>query len=104
MMSKRGSSESKCGEPMRAKRYGLADLKIRPDDGAFVVVGREETTCPRSAGKPHTGPRNADFSVAGRREEHTVQDPNAILTTLSQMTLKPEVKFDKLFQKLYNIE
>jgi hypothetical protein len=33
-----------------------------------------------------------------------VQHPNAILTTLSQMARKPEVKFDKLFQKLYNIE
>jgi len=38
------------------------------------------------------------------KEEHTVQHPNAVLTTLSKMTLKPEVKFDKLFQKLYNIE
>ncbi len=33
-----------------------------------------------------------------------MQHPNAILTTLSQMARKPEVKFDKLFQKLYNIE
>jgi group II intron reverse transcriptase/maturase len=33
-----------------------------------------------------------------------VQHPNAILTILSKMTLKPEVKFDKLFQKLYNAE
>ncbi len=33
-----------------------------------------------------------------------MQHPNAILTTLSKMTLKPEVKFDKLFQKLYNVE
>jgi group II intron reverse transcriptase/maturase len=38
------------------------------------------------------------------KEEHTVQHPNAVLTTLSKMTLKPEVKFDKLYQKLYNIE
>src|SRR5258708_22574446 len=44
------------------------------------------------------------FSVVRRREEDTVQHPNAILTTLSQMARKPEVKFDKLFQKLYNIE
>jgi group II intron reverse transcriptase/maturase len=79
-------------------------LKIRPDDGAFVVVGRGETTCPRNAGKPHTGPRDAGFSVEGRREAHTVQHPNVVLTTLSKMTLKPEVKFDKLFQKLYNVE
>jgi len=33
-----------------------------------------------------------------------VHHPNAILATLSKMTLKPEVKFDKLFQKLYNVE
>jgi retron-type reverse transcriptase len=26
------------------------------------------------------------------------------IATLSKMTLKPEVKFDKLFQKLYNVE
>jgi hypothetical protein len=38
------------------------------------------------------------------KEEHTVQHPNAVLTTLSKMTLKPEVRFDKLFQKLYNVE
>jgi retron-type reverse transcriptase len=38
------------------------------------------------------------------KEEHIVQDPNALLTTLSKMALKPEVTFDKLFQKLYNIE
>jgi group II intron reverse transcriptase/maturase len=44
------------------------------------------------------------FSVGSRKEEHTVQHPNAILATLSKMTLKPEVKFDKLFQKLYNVE
>ena len=33
-----------------------------------------------------------------------MQHANAILTTLSNMALKPEVTFDKLFQKLYNIE
>jgi len=38
------------------------------------------------------------------KEEHTVQDPNALLTTLSKMALKPEITFDKLFQKLYNVE
>jgi group II intron reverse transcriptase/maturase len=38
------------------------------------------------------------------KEEHIVQDPNALLTTLSNMALKPEVTFDKLFQKLYNAE
>src|SRR5258708_12465343 len=38
------------------------------------------------------------------KEEHPVQDPNALLTTLSKMALKPEVRFAKLFQKLYNVE
>ncbi len=38
------------------------------------------------------------------KEEHRVQHPNALLTTLSNMALKPEVTFDKLFQKLYNVE
>ncbi len=33
-----------------------------------------------------------------------MQDPNIQLTILSQMALKPEVKFDKLFQKLYNVK
>src|SRR5205814_2962360 len=68
-----------------------------------VVVSRRATTCTGSTGKPHAGPRCADFSVVRTREEHTVQHPNAILTTLSKMTLKPEVKFNKLYQKLYNV-
>jgi group II intron reverse transcriptase/maturase len=33
-----------------------------------------------------------------------VQDPNALLAILRTMAQKPEVQFDKLFQKLYNIE
>jgi hypothetical protein len=33
-----------------------------------------------------------------------VQDPNVLLTILGKMAQKPEVKFDKLFPKLYNIE
>lgn len=33
-----------------------------------------------------------------------MQHPNALLTTLSKMALKPEVTFDNLFQKLYNVE
>src|SRR6266568_4530982 len=78
--------------------------KIRPDDGASVVVGRRATTCPRSAGKPHIGPRDAEFSVVSMKEEHTVHQPNAVLTTRSKRTLKAEVTFDKLFQKLYNVE
>lgn len=60
--------------------------------------------CSRSAGKPHAGPRDAGFSVVRMKEEHIVQEPNALLTTLSKMALKPEVVFDKLFQKLYNYE
>ena len=33
-----------------------------------------------------------------------MQDPNILLAILSQMAQKPEVKFDKLYQKLYNPE
>ena len=33
-----------------------------------------------------------------------MQDPNILLTILSRMAQKPEVKFDKLFQKLYNTD
>jgi group II intron reverse transcriptase/maturase len=33
-----------------------------------------------------------------------VQQPNTLLAMLSKMAQKPEVQFDKLFQKLYNIE
>src|SRR6266496_464852 len=67
MMSKRGSSEPESGKPKEAKRYGLTGLKIRPDDGASVVVGRGATTCSRNAGKPHTGPRDADFQVVKKK-------------------------------------
>ena len=33
-----------------------------------------------------------------------MQHPNALLTILGKMALKPQVKFDKLFPKLYNSE
>jgi group II intron reverse transcriptase/maturase len=33
-----------------------------------------------------------------------VQDPNILLAILSKMAQKPEVKFGKLYQKLYNVE
>ncbi len=33
-----------------------------------------------------------------------MQNPNILLTVLSSMSHKPEIKFDKLFQKLYNVE
>jgi group II intron reverse transcriptase/maturase len=104
MMSKRGSSESECGATKRTRTLWQKCLKIRPDDGASVVVGRRATTCPAECGKAAYRAKGRRFSVVRRREEHTVQHPNAILTTLSQMARKPEVKFDKLFQKLYNIE
>src|SRR6266566_2744909 len=79
-------------------------LKIRPDDGASVVVGQGSNDLSKECGKATYRAKGRRFSVVRRREEHTVQHPNAILTTLSQMARKPEVKFDKLFQKLYNIE
>lgn len=37
-----------------------------------------------------------------KQEEHIVQDPNVLLTILGKMAEKPDVHFDKLFQKLYN--
>ena len=33
-----------------------------------------------------------------------MQQPKTLLAILSKMAQKPEVQFDKLFQKLYNIE
>jgi len=33
-----------------------------------------------------------------------VQQPTVLLAILSNMAQKPEVQFDKLFQKLYNVE
>ena len=33
-----------------------------------------------------------------------MQQPNTLLAVLSKMAQKPEVQFDKLFQKLYNVE
>ena len=33
-----------------------------------------------------------------------MQQPNTLLAILRTMAQKPEVKFDKLFQKLYNID
>src|SRR6266700_3926110 len=44
------------------------------------------------------------FQWQETKEEHTVQDPNTLLAILRTMAQKPEVKFDKLFQKLYNID
>lgn len=38
------------------------------------------------------------------KEEHIVQQPKALLTILGKMALKPQVKFDQLFPKLYNFE
>jgi group II intron reverse transcriptase/maturase len=38
------------------------------------------------------------------KEAHIVQNPKALLAILSKMTLKPDVKFNNLFQKLYNVE
>src|SRR6266567_5478415 len=38
------------------------------------------------------------------KEEPTVQNPNKVPAILRKIAQKPEVKFDKLFQKLYNID
>jgi hypothetical protein len=44
------------------------------------------------------------FHLQERTEEHTVQQPTNLLAILSKMAQKPEVQFDKLFQKLYNVD
>jgi retron-type reverse transcriptase len=37
-------------------------------------------------------------------EEHIVQKPKVLLTILAKMALKPQLRFDNLFPKLYNPE
>src|SRR3989442_1695269 len=44
------------------------------------------------------------FPLQERTEEHRVQQPTILLAILSNMAQKQEVQFDKLFQKLYNID
>jgi len=44
------------------------------------------------------------FPLQERKEEHTVQQPTILLAVLSKMAQKPGVQFDKLFQKLYNVD
>ena len=44
------------------------------------------------------------FPLQERKEEHTVQQPTILLAILSKMAQKPGVQFDKLFQKLYNVD
>jgi retron-type reverse transcriptase len=44
------------------------------------------------------------FPLQERTEEHPVQQPTILLAILSKMAQKPGVQFDKLFQKLYNVD
>ena len=44
------------------------------------------------------------FPLQERKKEHPVQQPTILLAILSKMAQKPEVQFDKLFQKLYNVD
>jgi group II intron reverse transcriptase/maturase len=44
------------------------------------------------------------FQLQERKKEHKVQQPTILLAILSKMAQKPEVQFDKLYQKLYNIK
>lgn len=104
MMSQRGSSESECAGDKGDEALWQKCLNIRPDDGASVGVGRRAPACPRECGKAADRAKGRRCSGGRRREEHTVQHPNAILPTLSQMARKPEVTFDKRFQTRYNIE
>lgn len=55
-------------------------------------------------GEPFTGRSPTEFSIVGVKEAHIVQKPKALLTILGKMACKPQVKFDNLFQKLYNVE
>jgi len=71
-------------------------LKIRRGNGAVVVVRDRENLS--------HGEGQQVFLSKAIHEEHKVQNPNVLLTILSSMAQKPEVKFDKLFQKLYNKE
>jgi group II intron reverse transcriptase/maturase len=83
----------------------MAEVPENQIRGRSVRSSRQESNgLSKECGKAAYRAKGRRFSVVRRREEHTVQDPNAILTTLSKMTLKPEVTFDKLFQKLYNVE
>jgi group II intron reverse transcriptase/maturase len=78
-------------------------LKIRPDDGAFVVVDGATTIQGAREGRVQ-GEGTQVFHLQEEKEEHTVQQPNTLLAILSKMAQKPEVQFDKLYPKLYNIE
>ena len=44
------------------------------------------------------------FPLQERKKEHPVQQPTILLAILSKMAQKPGVQFDKLFQKLYNVD
>lgn len=44
------------------------------------------------------------FQLQERKKEHTVQQPTILLAILSKMAQKPEMQFDKLYQKLYNVK
>jgi hypothetical protein len=44
------------------------------------------------------------FPLQEETRSTQVQQPNTLLAILSKMARKPEVQFDKLFQKLYNVE
>ncbi len=44
------------------------------------------------------------FQLQERKKEHKVQQPTILLAILSKMAQKPEVQFDKLYQKLYNVK
>ena len=49
--------------------------------------------------------RLAGSSLArGKGGAHSATKPKILLAILGKMALKPEVKFDKLYPKLYNVE
>lgn len=68
----------------------------------IVVVG---VTTHRGGLESNPQGEGKQVLVCKGKEGHIVpQQPKILLTILGKMALKPEVKFDKLYPKLYNVE
>ncbi len=79
-------------------------LKITPGYGGFTVVVRV-TPHHGELESSSQGEGNQVLHLQGGKEEHLVpQKPKILLAILGKMALKPEVKFDNLYSKLYNVE
>lgn len=97
-MSKRGLPESE------------GKLHLAMADEPEYQTRQRSLRSSRWASRPTQGARESRVQGEGKQvfqlweiqEEHIVQDPNVLLAILSRMAQKPEVKYDKLYQKLYN--